>query len=91
VEGRFPVPARAHRSAKVAVSYFYEAARYADPAGLSVIPAQGSLDLEAELGLLDDHLSVRARVSNLLDQTRVDFIGYPLPGRAGYLTLEARW
>src|SRR6185437_16172584 len=87
VEARLPVDAiqkapttgaRVVRSVKVAASYFYEAARYADPAGLVVIPAQGSLDLEAEVAMLDDHLSLRGRLSNLLDQPRVDFIGYPL-------------
>jgi hypothetical protein len=30
-------------------------------------------------------------MANVLDQTRVDFIGYPLPGRAGYANMEARW
>jgi iron complex outermembrane receptor protein len=91
VEGKIPVPARALRSVKLAASYFYEVSRYADPAGLVVVPAQGSLDLEAELALLDDHLLVRGRMADVLDQTRVDFVGYPLPGRSGYASMEARW
>ena len=91
VEGRVPIATRVVRLVKLAVTYFYEAARYADPAGLIVIPSQGSLDVDAEVALLNDHLAVRGRLSNLLDQTRVDFIGYPLPGRAGYASMEARW
>jgi iron complex outermembrane receptor protein len=90
-EARVPFASRTVTAAKLAVSYLYEAARYADPAGLVVIPAQGSLDVEAGLALLDQHMFVRGRLSNLLDQTRVDFVGYPLPGRAGYVNLEARW
>jgi iron complex outermembrane receptor protein len=91
VEAKVPVATRVVRGVKLAVTYFYEAARYADPAGLIVIPAQGSLDVEAEVALLDEHLFWRGRLSNLLDQTRVDLYGYPLPGRAGYMNLEARW
>lgn len=91
VELRAPVPGRIVRSVKIAASYFYESARYADPAGLEVLPAQGWLDLDGELELLDAHLVLRGRLADLFDQPRADFIGYPLPGRAGYLTLEARW
>ncbi len=91
VEFRAPLPSRTVPAMKLAAAYFYEAARYADPAGTEVLPAQGSLDLEGELELLSGHLVLRGRVANLLDQPRFDFIGYPLPGRAGYLTLEARW
>lgn len=77
-------------SAKFVVAYFYEGKRYADRAGLVVIPAQGSLTAEAELALLDEHLVVGARLANVLDQTRFDLIGYPLPGRAAYLSTEIR-
>jgi iron complex outermembrane receptor protein len=91
VEGRVPIDTRVLRALKLAASYFYEAARYDDPAGLTVIAPQGSLDVEAEAALLDDHLFLRGRLANVLDQPRVDFIGYPLPGRAGYVNLEARW
>src|SRR6185437_12782970 len=84
VEGNVPLAAlhpapsegtRVVRAIKVAASYFYESSRYADPAGLVVVPAQGSLDLEAEVAMLEGHLSLRGRLSNLLDQPRVDFIG----------------
>jgi len=78
-------------SGKISLSYFFESSRYADLAGLEVIPAQGSLDAEGEVGVLDGHLTLRGRLANLLDQTRKDLIGYPLPGRTAYAALEAQW
>ncbi len=85
---RAPLPGVAE--AKLAASYFYSASRYADAAGLVVLPAQQSLDVEGEVSLLGEHLAVRGRVANVLDQARTDLIGYPLPGRAAYLALEGR-
>ncbi|HEY5375210.1 MAG TPA: TonB-dependent receptor [Polyangiaceae bacterium] len=78
-------------SAKANVSYFYESSRYADRAGLIVVPEQGSLDVGAELHLARAHLNVSARLANVLGQTRFDLIGYPLPGRAAYLAMETEW
>lgn len=90
VEMRSRSRAGSFNAAKLAVSYFYESRRFADQAGLVVIEPQGSLSAEAELALFDEHLSVRARVANILDQPRFDLIGYPLPGRAAYLSTEIR-
>jgi vitamin B12 transporter len=78
-------------SGKISFCYFFESSRYADLAGLEVIPAQGSLDAEGEVSVLDGHLTLRGRLANLLDQTRKDLIGYPLPGRTAYAALEAQW
>jgi iron complex outermembrane receptor protein len=78
-------------SAKVSLSYFYESSRYADPAGLVVIPEQGSLDVDADVAAFGETVTLRGRLANALDQTRFDLIGYPLPGRAAYLALEAQW
>jgi vitamin B12 transporter len=82
---------RAHPvdSGRLSVSYFYESSRYAD--ALAVIPEQGSLDVEAEMGAWGDRLSLRGRLANVLDQTRTDLVGYPLPGRAANVALEAKW
>ncbi|HSU38150.1 MAG TPA: TonB-dependent receptor, partial [Polyangiaceae bacterium] len=91
VEASFKKPMRGVERAKLTALYYFEAERYADAAGLVVIPAQQSLDFEGELAVLDDHLALRVRVSNVLNQPRADLIGYPLPGRAGYFTLEAKW
>lgn len=76
--------------ASVTVRYLHRGARVADPAGLVALPAQDLLDLELEARLLRT-LTIRARISNLLDQRTVDLLGYPLPGRAAYATVEARW
>jgi iron complex outermembrane receptor protein len=91
IEANFRKPWPGAERVRLSAVYFYESERYADPAGLVVIPAQNSLDLEGELAVLGDHLATRLRVANVLNQPRSDLIGYPLPGRAGYVTLEAKW
>ncbi len=91
VQLRAPIRASPIDASKLSVTYFYESSRYADPAGLVVIPEQGSLDLDAEIGAFRDRVVLRGRLVNLLDQTRFDLIGYPLPGRAVYVALEAKW
>ena len=69
----------------------HQASRYADDAGLVVIPAQTTLDFEASSIFLHEHLALRVRVSDALDAARYDVIGYPLPGRAWYGATELRW
>jgi iron complex outermembrane receptor protein len=78
-------------AARVRVSYVYQSSRYADAAGLVVIPEQGSLDVEVEAELARRRLALRARLSDALDQTRFDLVGFPLPGRAAYAAMEVRW
>jgi iron complex outermembrane receptor protein len=68
--------------------YVYQSSRVADRAGLAVIPEQGMLDLEAQAQLFGGTLRLRARVANALDQRRTDVIGFPLPGRSFYLSME---
>jgi vitamin B12 transporter len=70
--------------------YVYESNRKVDRPGTVLVPEQGSLDVEIEVSMLE-HLAARARFANLLDQPRVDLVGYPLPGRALYFAMEARW
>jgi len=55
-----------------------------------VLPAQDLLEFEVEARFLRA-LVVRGRLTNLLDQRTVDLLGYPLPGRAAYATVESRW
>lgn len=69
----------------------WQSSRYADEAGLVVIPSQGAVDVELEVRVLSERLSLRARAANITDQRRFDLIGYALPGRAWYGTMEARW
>lgn len=79
------------RRVKTTATYFFESDRNADRAGTVTLPAQSSLDADVEVAMFDEHLVARARVANVLNQTRVDLVGYPLPGRAAYAALEARW
>jgi iron complex outermembrane receptor protein len=76
---------------KTSVSYFFRSNRTADRAGLVIIPAQGFLDVDVEVAMFGEHLFARLRIANVLDQLRTDLVGYPLPSRAAYAALEARW
>jgi iron complex outermembrane receptor protein len=70
------------------VSVLHQSSRYADPAGLVVIPAQTTLDLELEQGFSGEQIKSRARVANVLDAERFDVVGYPLPGRSVFVSME---
>jgi iron complex outermembrane receptor protein len=72
-------------------SFTYQSSRYVDPAGLGVIDEQGSLDVSADAAWLDDHLTTRVRVADILDAQRTDVIGFPLPGRSLYVSAEVTW
>jgi iron complex outermembrane receptor protein len=76
--------------AKLALAYRWESARVADQAGLVEIPSQGSLDAEGSISVYKEAVIVRVRAQNLLDETRFDVVGYPLPGRAFYASLEGQ-
>jgi iron complex outermembrane receptor protein len=73
------------------VHALYQSSRYADRAGLGVIPQQATVDLEAHVAFFDGLLTLRARVADLFDAARTDIIGYPLPGRSIYAGIEATW
>jgi iron complex outermembrane receptor protein len=73
------------------VRLLYQSSRYVDPAGLGVIGAQATVDVDAYVGWFDGLLTLRGRVSDLFDAVRTDIIGYPLAGRSVYLGLEATW
>ena len=72
-----------------AVSFFHRSARYDDPAGLTVLPAQNLFDAELATTHLDGALQVRAAVRNVLDARQLDLLGLPVPGRSAHLELEA--
>ncbi|HVJ20143.1 MAG TPA: TonB-dependent receptor [Polyangiaceae bacterium] len=76
------------RRTRARLSVLHQSSRYADPAGLIVIPAQTSFDLELEQGLLRDQIKARARLHNLFDAPAFDVVGYPLPGRSVYVSME---
>jgi iron complex outermembrane receptor protein len=77
-------------SASVGLRAVYSSSRYADFAGIEVIPEQGSLNLEAALGFLEKRLLARARAANLFDARSFDVVGFPLPGRSIFLSMEAK-
>ena len=68
----------------------YQSNRYGDLAGLAVIPEQASLDVDAAFLVLDRTLWVRARVTDVFDAKRYDVVGFPLPGRSAFVSLEVR-
>jgi iron complex outermembrane receptor protein len=70
--------------------HVYQSSRYADLAGLAVIPEQHSLDLEATLEALDGDVLVSARLVNVFDSPRYDVVGFPLPGRSLFVSVEGR-
>ena len=57
-------------------------------AGLIVIPEQTSVGLTGSATWLSGVLVTRLRVANVTDAQRFDIVGYPLPGRSVYASLE---
>jgi iron complex outermembrane receptor protein len=77
--------------AALSVRYHHQSSRFADPAGLAVIPAQSTVDVELSTLHLDRHVDVRMRAANALDAKRYDVVGFPLPGRSYFWSTEVRW
>jgi vitamin B12 transporter len=75
----------------VTARWSYQSNRFADPAGLTIIPQQQWLDLEAEAHVFQDRLVARARVGNLFDAPRFDLVGFPLPGASAFVSMETTW
>lgn len=75
-------------SAAIGVRVTHRASRYADSAGLIVVPEQTVFDLEARVGALRDAVSLRLALRNVFDTREVDTIGLPLPGRSVHAMLE---
>ncbi len=76
-------------SAALGVRVTHKASRYADSAGLIVIPHQTVFDIEARAATLRDTLTLRLAMRNVFAAVEVDTIGLPLPGRSVHATLEA--
>jgi vitamin B12 transporter len=70
--------------------HVYQSSRYADLAGLAVIPEQHGLDLDAAVSALEGAAVLRTRVTNALDQNRSDVVGFPLPGWSFFVSMEAK-
>lgn len=71
--------------------YTHQSSRFADAAGLVIIPAQGDLSSSLAQGFASEHVTVRVRGHNLLGQQRFDLVGYPLPGRSLFGSVEVVW
>jgi iron complex outermembrane receptor protein len=80
------------RAADAGVTVVHQASRYVDEAGLTVLPHQTTVDVDAAVafGLGAGALTVRGRVTNLTERARYDYVGYPLPPRQGFMTVETR-
>jgi len=76
--------------ASLGAKLVYQSNRYGDLAGLAVIPEQASLDLDAAVLVLESTLWLRGRVTDVFDARRYDVVGFPLPGRSVFVSLEVR-
>jgi len=76
--------------ASLGMRLVYQSSRYADPAGQAVIPEQATFDVDATFECLDGHAMLRGRVADLFDAPRFDVVGFPLPGRSFFVSLELR-
>ena len=88
---RAPLETAQLDDAGVTGKWLYQSNRYADAAGLAVIPDQTSLDLELWLRAFQRRVVTRARIANLLAERRFDVVGFPLPSRSAFLSIEATW
>jgi vitamin B12 transporter len=68
----------------------YQSSRYGDPAGQAVIPEQASLDVDVALEGLGGAAILRGRMSDVFDAARFDVVGFPLPRRSLFVSLELR-
>lgn len=75
--------------AGLSVTHQHRAARFEDPAGLTVLPAQDTFDVSLGCQFGEGHFSTRAAVRNVFDEHNLDLLGLPLPGRTFHLALEA--
>jgi vitamin B12 transporter len=79
---------RALKRADLSVDLTYLSNRFADAAGLIVIPEQATLGITGAASWLSGVAVTRLRLANVLDAQRFDVVGYPLPGRSVYASLE---
>jgi vitamin B12 transporter len=88
-EMRFDGPRRlGAKTTTLSMAHVHESSRYADPEGLIVIPAQSTIDAAISVACLGDHTAFDVRVRNLLGATRFDTVGFVLPGRAIFASME---
>ena len=81
-------PASALNRADLSADLTYLSNRFADAGGLIVIPEQTTLGVTFAARWLGGVVVTRVRLANALDAQRFDIVGYPLPGRSVYASLE---
>ncbi|MCB9588605.1 MAG: TonB-dependent receptor [Polyangiaceae bacterium] len=69
----------------------YRSSKFADPAGLVVVPEQLRWDLEAAVALYDERLQLRGMLRNLFGSRQYDLLGQPQPGRSFHASAELVW
>jgi len=79
---------QALKRADLSADLTYLSNRFADAGGLIVIPEQTTLGVTAAASWFAGIVVTRVRVANVLDAPRFDIVGYPLPGRSVYASLE---
>jgi len=77
--------------ATVGARYYHRSNRYADPAGLIVLPALQSVDFHANAEFEKPRLGVSMALNNLLDQQTLDYLGLPVPGRSYHVSITCWW
>jgi vitamin B12 transporter len=88
---REPLGSRVVTRLAAGARFLHRASRYADSAGLLVIPRQAVLDLHGSASLWRDTLALRVALQNALDARELDAIGQPLSGRRLHVGVEGRW
>lgn len=77
--------------ARLDVEWLHRSNRYADAAGLVVLPGDDTVDVTLAADWLDSRLVTRARVENVFAAQRFDVVGYPLPSRSAFFSAELSW
>jgi iron complex outermembrane receptor protein len=78
-------------SFRTAFVVVHQSSRFADPAGLGVIPSQTFGDFEAGVEAFDGLSLTQVRISNLWNTQRFDVVGFPLPGRSFFINSKITW
>lgn len=82
---------RVLRQTMLGARYYFRSNRFADPAGLVVLPAVQSVDAQAGLDLANPRLGLSLALNNILDQQTLDYLGLPVPGRSYHVSMTCWW
>ncbi len=77
--------------ASIGGRYFFRSNRFADPAGLVVLPEVQAFDAHANVTLSKPQLDLSLSLNNLFDQRVLDYLGLPVPGRSFHVSMSCWW